>query len=294
MSARVEAAPLPAPETFLSGESGHVAGIRRRLLRSGADRALDVLERARRAGPALDRLSARYPPRTVLVLSVYRPGRELAVAAATELSGSRHDVSLAYGSTGAADPRLAAATVATGLAGGKFQNLNAILAAATPPATAPDWTIVIDDDVTLPVRFLDRFLALCERFDLSLAQPAQTLRSHAAWRVTRRRPASLLRETRFVEIGPVTAFRRDAAAELIPFPDLRFGWGLELHWAALATERGWRLGIADAAAVRHEQAAVGAGYSHAEAIDEARHFLAGRPYLPSQAAARTLVSHRRL
>ena len=51
-----------------------------------------------------------------------------------------------------------------------------------------------------------------------------------------------MRETRFVEIGPVTAFGRAAAAELLPFPELRYGWGLDLHWAAVAAERGWRLG----------------------------------------------------
>ena len=95
-------------------------------------------------------------------------------------------------------------------------------------------------------RFLDRFVAVLEAFGLDLAQPAQTLRSHSAWKVTRRRPASLVRETRFVEIGPVTAFSRRAAAELLPFPELRYGWGLDLHWAAVAGRRGWRLGVVDA------------------------------------------------
>ena len=37
--------------------------------------------------------------------------------------------------------------------------------------------LAIDDDLRLPPRFLDRFVALCERFALDLAQPAQTLRS---------------------------------------------------------------------------------------------------------------------
>jgi hypothetical protein len=137
-------------------------------------------------------------------------------------------------------------------------------------------------------------VALCERFDLAIAQPAQTLASHAAWRVTRRRARSLLRETRFVEIGPVTIFRRDAAAELMPFPPLRYGWGLDLTWAATAQERGWRLGIADALAVRHDAAPVGHAYSSEAAIEEAREFLSTRPYLSSAAAQETLVTHRRL
>jgi hypothetical protein len=161
------------------------------------------------------------------------------------------------------------------------------------PGEAPDWTLVVDDDVALPARFLDRFVGLCERFGLAMAQPAQSRSSHAAWTVTRRQPGALLRETRFVEIGPVTAFRRDAASELIPFPPLRFGWGLDAHWAAVAEERGWRLGVADSLAVRHDEGAVAATYSGDDAIEEARRFLADRPYLPAARLQETLAVHRR-
>ena len=153
--------------------------------------------------------------------------------------------------------------------------------------------LVVDDDVRLPRAFLDRFVAVCEAFGLDLAQPAQTLRSHSAWKVTRRRPASLVRETRFVEIGPVTAFSRRAAAELLPFPELRYGWGLDLHWAALAGQRGWRLGVVDALPVRHESGLVAAAYPREEAEAEAARFLADRPYLASARAHEVLAVHRR-
>jgi hypothetical protein len=147
--------------------------------------------------------------------------------------------------------------------------------------------------VRLPRAFLDRFVAVCEGFGLDLAQPAQTLRSHSAWKVTRRRPVSLMRETRFVEIGPVTAFSRRAAAELLPFPELRYGWGLDLHWAALAGQRGWRLGVVDALPVRHESNPVAAAYSREDAESEAASFLADRPYLTSARANEVLAVHRR-
>jgi hypothetical protein len=147
--------------------------------------------------------------------------------------------------------------------------------------------------VRLPRAFLDRFLGVCEVFGLELAQPAQTLRSHSAWKVTRRRPASLVRQTRFVEIGPVTAFGRAAAAELLPFPELRYGWGLDLHWAAVAAEHGWRLGVVDALPVRHELGVVAAAYSRDDAVDEASRFLAEREYLPSERAGDVLAVHRR-
>ena len=83
-----------------------------------------------------------------------------------------------------------------------------------------------------------------------------------------------------------------AGAALTPFPPLRFGWGLDLHWAALAAERGWRLGVVDATPVRHETGLVAAGYSNDDAIAEASAFLAERPYLPAAAAGDVLAVHR--
>ena len=97
-----------------------------------------------------------------------------------------------------------------------------------------DWLLVIDDDVALPRGFLDAFVFLAERFQLRLAQPAHRAHSHAAWQITRRRPQAVVRETRFVEIGPVVAFHHVTFEALLPFPPLRFGWGLDQHWSALA------------------------------------------------------------
>jgi hypothetical protein len=162
---------------------------------------------------------------------------------------------------------------------------------AEQPLASTDWLLIVDDDVELPCGFLDGLLFLAERYHLTLAQPAQTLASHAAWDVVRRRPWSAVRETSFVEIGPVTALHRDAFAELLPFPPLRAGWGLDAHWAAIAAARGWRLGVVDALPVRHELRPVAGHYAHAGAVAEARAFLADRPYLPRE-QVRTLVRHR--
>src|SRR5204862_352024 len=81
------------------------------------------------------------------------------------------------------------------------------------------------------------------------------------------------REAAFVEIGPVTAFHRDTFEALLPFPDLRMGWGLDLHWAALARERGWRMGVVDAVAIAHRARPAGVGYDREGAVAEAREFL---------------------
>jgi hypothetical protein len=277
---------VSAPD-YLSGDAGHVTNPRRRAKRALGDAAFEAIDRLSGVRRRADALAAAAPPRRVLVAGIYRPGAALSL---DPLRSDRHAVSFALGATGSAEPRLAEQTVATELRGGKFENLRAVLAASEADF---DWLLVVDDDVRLPPRFLDRFLGVCERFGFELAQPAQSQRSHSAWRVTRRRPASLARETRFVEIGPVTGFGRHAAAELLPFPELRFGWGLDLHWAALAAERGWRLGVVDATPVRHESATVGSAYPVDDARAEAARFLADRPHLPAARAGDVLATHRR-
>ena len=276
---------------FLSGDAGDVTHPWRRAKRAVGDAAFEAIDRVAFTGARVDRLARSQPRRRVLVMGVYRAG-SLLPDALERLRSERHEVRFAFGAIGAADPSLAAETVVDGLEGGKFENLNRALAAAGSVSEF-DWVLVVDDDIRLPPRFLDRFLALCERFRLDLAQPAQSQRSHSAWRVTRRRPASLVRETRFVEIGPLTAFGRRAAGELLPFPELRYGWGLDLHWGALAAERGWRVGVVDATPVRHESAPVGSAYPRADAETEAADFLASRPYISAERAGEVLAVHRR-
>jgi GT2 family glycosyltransferase len=292
--------PRPAAEEdFLSGESGTVGGldaIRRELL----DRLVDARELLGLRRLRLARAARRAARRRVLVLSVVRAEHEAASAAIrTELERSRHDVELRCAPPGEA---------------GKFENLNRLLAgeqsdgarqsrgtglapsveqAGVDGLAAYDWLLVIDDDVVLPRGFLDRLLFLAERFDFDLVQPAHRARSHAAWRVTRRQARAVARETPFVEIGPVTAFARSTFSTLLPFPNsLRMGWGLDLHWAALARAHGWRCGVLDAVAIAHTAAPAAGAYSRASAIAEARGFLAERPYLNAGEAQLTIQTHR--
>ena len=265
---------LPADD-FLSGTSGTVGGLDARL-RAARDVLMDAREVAAGRRLRLARAARREPPRRrVLVLGIERPAhRELASRAQAELRRSRHAVEQHYAPPGEL---------------GKFENLNRLL--MDHPPQGSDWLLLLDDDVVLPRGFLDRFLFLCERFELALAQPAHRLNSHAAWPQTRRRPGSVVRETRFVEIGPVTAFAARTFSELLPFPELRMGWGLDAHWAALAGERGWRCGVVDAVAIGHRAAPAASAYSREAALSEARSFLAERPYVTAGEAMRTLRTH---
>lgn len=225
-------------------------------------------------------------------MSVYRPGSRLP-RLLPRLRSSHHDVHFVLGSTGETDPALAGLTACVEMDGGKFENINRLLQGA-PPVAGFDRLVIADDDIEVGPRFLDRFVAICEHLDLDLAQPSQSWRSHAAWRVTRTRPFSIARRTNFVEIGPLTAFSTRAAAEFTPFPPLRFGWGLDNHWAAVARDRRWRLGVIDALPVRHEWQRIASTYTHADAQAEATAFLVGREFVGTTAAQQTVATVRRL
>ena len=261
---------------FLSGTSGQVWGKRATTRALAADAYADAWALINRVPWRLRRAARQVPRRRVLALSVERDDEpNLLAAIADELLRSRHEVH--FESTTAGER-------------GKFENLNQLL--ATHPPHDHDWLLVVDDDVKLPGGFLDAFTFLIERFDLRMAQPAHRARSHAAWGVTRRHPGSVLRQTGFVEIGPVTAFHRETYDVLLPFPELRSGWGLDTHWAAVAADHGWRLGIADATPIGHGLRRVAASYDRAEAIAEGHRFLADKPYIRASEAQRTLVTHR--
>lgn len=267
------------PLDWASGESGIVGGVRLGVRTRVQDALLDARRWATLEPLRLRRAARRAPAHRlrVLAVGVEREDRaNLMDAARAELRRSRHDVEVATCGVGGR---------------GKFENLNALLDAH--PLEHRDWLLVLDDDVALPRGFLDAFLFLAERFELKLAQPAHRRRSHAAWRVTRRRAGSVARETGFVEIGPVCAFHKDAFATLLPFPPLKAGWGLDAHWAALAREHGWRIGVIDATPIRHAVRPIADSYRRADAVAEAQAFLARRPYVTAAEAQRTLATHAR-
>jgi len=257
------------PADFLSGESGTVGGwdgARRRLL--------DRLELPLRAatGRWIDRRAEALPRFAVLLAGAWRPERAgRSAALRRRLERSRHRLEWAIDRP-RGEPRLVV--------------LNRLLGAAAPLGRF-DWVVVVDDDVVVPNRFLDRFLAVCWWLGFDLAQPAHLRASHAAWRLTRRQPFALARRTAFVEIGPLVAFAPRAAAELLPPPPLGMGWGLDAHWAAVARERGWRVGVVDAVPILHPDPAA-SSYGHEQAIAEAIELLRDRPYLPKAESQRTL------
>ena len=118
-------------------------------------------------------------------------------------------------------------------------------------SAAWDMVLVADDDVAFApgaVRALIRTTVAC---GFGLAQPAHARGSWIDHVITARRPLRLARETTFVEVGPAFVVARPWIDSVLPFPaGSGMGWGVGVKWQALR-ERGCRLGIVDAAPMRH-------------------------------------------
>jgi hypothetical protein len=115
-----------------------------------------------------------------------------------------------------------------------------------------DYILCADDDVTVQPGFLDAYIALQQKYDFSLCQPARSAMSNVDHSIVRRKREMLARQTRFVEIGPVFSFDNRIASEIVPF-DLAapMGWGLDMVWPTKIERKGLKMGIVDATPVDH-------------------------------------------
>lgn len=157
-----------------------------------------------------------------------------------------------------------------------------------------DYIMICDDDVLLPKRFLDDYIALVEQFDFSLSQPARTWYGHNSHDVTIRDRGCIARETRFVEIGPMVCIRRDAFGFVFPLPEAsKMGWGLEFVWAKLLSARGKRLGIIDALPIDHSIRGIAVSYGPDAARNDMRKFLKDRAHLSPEESMQTIRRHVR-
>lgn len=132
--------------------------------------------------------------------------------------------------------------------GPKFPTINSMLRHVQDR----DYVLVCDDDITVPDGFLEKYLVHVDAFDLALAQPARTLESTFDHAITRQRPMSVVRETRFVEIGPLFSVRRGLFRDLFPFDESSpMGWGYDLVWPVRVAKAGLKMGIVDETPVAH-------------------------------------------
>lgn len=196
------------------------------------------------------------PPPMVLV-SVYRAANAGLLKPHIELA-QRVGWRVALWALDHPHPDLLYSTVGVG-PGPRFRHVNHLLAQAQ--LGSDEGLLLVDDDVSMAHGSLAELVRIGSAAGLSVFQPAHAPDSSYSYPLTRARPASLVRETSFVEIGPVVAVTAAAVARLFPaevLSDADMGWGVDAQWAQLRTPR-FRFGVVDAVRVRH-QAPVGAAY----------------------------------
>ncbi len=168
----------------------------------------------------------------------------------------------------------------------------ALIDAMTRDAYHFDWVVICDDDIEAPADFLDDFLDVAERFDFALCQPARTEDSYIDHAIVRRMAGLSARRTRFVEIGPCVAIRRDAVPLLLPFGrDCGMGWGLDFIWPGIIETAGLRMGIIDAVPVAHRLRKPVTGYDHEGASQAMFRRLAAHPHVPRDQAFTVLEAY---
>lgn len=209
----------------------------------------------------IERRGKASQPQNVLIVAVEVPGREGDLARVrNSLSKSRHNIE--FRTVPMRDK-------------GKLQNTNDALRGASRKLVDYDWIIMTDDDIAFPKGFMDRYIAVASESGFDISQPAHCTGSHLTFKVTKRRLFSLSRRTQYVEIGPIVFFRPKTYAEVFPFPDSRWAWGVALLWSEFAVRNEWRLGIVDACPIRHLKP-VAKTYDKKSAREEALRLLTER------------------
>lgn len=214
----------------------------------------------RRIAPKMRRLRKKamaMSPRKVLVVSVEDPERPTALNDIFRgFRQSHHDVTTYAVPMGSR---------------GKFENIN--LALQDFQLDQFEWIIITDNDVQIPLNFLDVFLYVAHALELQIAQPAHRCLSYSSFNFNYRRWNSLGRVTHYVEDGPITAFHRNVIPRVLPFPELRWGWATDLAWCAMAAQEKVPIGIVDCTPMEHMRP-VAENYPFEAALSEARAFLA--------------------
>ena len=223
------------------------------------------------------------PGGRVLVLGVYLVDKpNLAGEIARELARtSRWQVEqrwVALGRSPVPSELAAVTTTSTRQPTPKFEIVNRLLGEAA--AERFDYVVVTDDDIALSAGFLDAYLALVERHDLALAQPARSHDSFIDHHFVEQLDGLDARWTRFVEIGPLFSMRRDALTRLAPFdPGSPMGWGYDFVWPVVMEEAGLHMGIVDATPVTHSLRKPVAHYDYNDANRAMQAYLSSHAHL---------------
>lgn len=161
----------------------------------------------------------------------------------------------------------------------KFQIINDLI--KDKDLSGYDYIVLCDDDVVLPINFVDDFIALQSKLEFAIAQPARTLNSYIDHPIVARHVGVHARQTRFVEIGPVVSFHKSAFSFVFPFDETSpMGWGYENVWSHEAHKRDLKIGIIDVVCVDHSLRKPVENYQWQQADSEMRLFLSKHEHTP--------------
>ena len=249
-SARVALSMLRDPRA-LAVEARQVAtsaGLRRRL-RPYRAKARVWLDQADPSRIALG--SRKAAPSKVAFVCVYR--RRNAAIVSRLLDRLPPSATVRLWSLDEVPPVLARHTYGQG-PGSRF-GLHNRLVAAIEPGDRAGGLVVADDDVEFVVGDAARLLRLGAALGFDLFQPSHSgdsFASESSRALVRKQRLAVGRRTTYVEQGPLIVLSRRAQDLLVPFPeDLGMGWGAEVRWSRAAVEHDLRLGVVDAAVIRH-------------------------------------------
>jgi hypothetical protein len=153
-----------------------------------------------------------------------------------------------------------------------------------------DYVVFCDDDIWVGDGFLDHLIGYQQKYDLAVAQPSRTWRSFTDWAIVRRRLTLKIRETNFVESGPVVSMDKRFLPLALPFSEESpMGWGYDLIWPVLAQQHDLKVGIIDAIPVCHSLRGRGVLYSAQKETDRMAEFLSTRDHIREKI---TLQMHR--
>lgn len=115
------------------------------------------------------------------------------------------------------------------------------------------YVLVLDDDIDFAPGDISRFFAICDGYQLYLAQPSLRWGTNANHDVTLHNPVCVVRRTRFVEVM-APCFSRQALERLKPtFKLNRSTWGIDYAWSSILAGES-RIAVVDAVQVAHTKA----------------------------------------
>lgn len=171
----------------------------------------------------------------------------------------------------------------------KFELLDRLVA----DAKDYDWLLLCDDDIEMEMDALDRLVNYAIIHDFALCQPARTADSFTDHPLVQVMPGLTARRTRFVEIGPLTCVRRDAAKLLLPFGKTSgMGWGLDFVWPVILENAGLRMGIIDAVPMAHRIRRSALSYSYDQAHQSMYRLMANQAHLTMDQAFTVLEAYQ--